>query len=219
MRAGLEARTRAERRINPEAERRIDPGAERRINPGAERRINIVQGERRVTCDPDVVITTLLGSCVAACLCDPVAGVGGMNHFLLPGDGRGTEHGATGAVSAGAMRYGVHAMELLVNELLRGGAQRSRLEGKLFGGARMMTSLTNIGELNAVFAERFLADEGIALVGGSLRGERGRRIQFWPVSGRARQMIMPGEQVDLFRSERQVVPQAPAADAGSVELF
>lgn len=181
-----------------------------------ERRINIVQGERRVTCDPGVVITTLLGSCVAACLRDPVAGVGGMNHFLLPGDGRGAESGAAGA---GAMRYGVHAMELLVNELLRSGAQRSRLEGKLFGGARMMTGLTNVGELNAAFAERFLADEGIALVGGSLRGERGRRIQFWPVSGRARQMVMPGEQVDLFRSERQVVPAAPAAESGLVELF
>ncbi len=180
---------------------------------GPERRVNIVQGERRVTCDPDVVITTLLGSCVAACLRDPVAGVGGMNHFLLPGEHRGAGHGAE------ARRHGVHAMELLVNELLRGGAQRGRLEGKLFGGARMMAGLTDVGELNAAFAERFLADEGIALVGGSLRGERGRRVQFWPVSGRARQMVMAGEQAEVFRSERHVVPQAGAAVSGSVELF
>ena len=178
-----------------------------------ERRINIIQGERLVTCDPDVVITTLLGSCVAACLRDPVAGVGGMNHFLLPGDGHGPEQGV------GAMRYGVHAMELLVNELLCSGAQRSRLEGKLFGGACMMMGLSDVGELNAAFAECFLADEGIALVGGSLRGGHGRRIQFWPVSGRARQMIMPGEQTTVFRSERQVMPPAPMADFGSVELF
>src|SRR4051812_24075597 len=101
-----------------------------------ERRINIVQGEYKVSGDPGVVITTLLGSCVAACIRDPVAGVGGMNHFLLPG----SEVGASKVSES----MGVHLMELLLNGLMREGAQRDRLEAKLFGGARMMSGLSDI---------------------------------------------------------------------------
>ena len=131
-----------------------------------EKCINIVQGEQAILSDPDAVLSTLLGSCVAACLRDPVAGVGGMNHFLLPGDQFDTGGG-------GAERHGVHAMELLVNGLLRRGAARSRLEAKLFGGARIMSGLTDIGEKNATFAERFLRAEKISVVGGSLRATGG----------------------------------------------
>ena len=113
-----------------------------------ERRIHVVQGEHYVTQDPDVMLTTILGSCVAACLRDRVSGIGGMNHFLLPGgEKRSGDDG---------MRYGVHAMELLVNNLLKLGARRDRLEAKLFGGARMLQGLTDVGELNASFAEDFL---------------------------------------------------------------
>ena len=137
-----------------------------------ERRLNIVQGEFHVTDDAGLVLTTILGSCVAACLHDPVAGVGGMNHFLLPGDE------TSGASSD---RYGVHAMELLVNGLLQSGARRERLQAKLFGGARMLQGLTDVGTLNAEFAERFVKRERIAYTGGSLRGERGRRLQFGPL--------------------------------------
>ncbi|MDE8347114.1 MAG: chemotaxis protein CheD, partial [Acidocella sp.] len=154
-------------------------------NPAPEKRIHIVQGEQHVDTDPTLLLTTILGSCIAACLWDPQAGIGGMNHFLLPGD----TNNLRGAQPEGAaMRFGVHAMELLVNGLLRRGALRSRLQAKLFGGARMIKGLTDVGELNASFAEKFLRAEGIAIVGGSLRGEQGRRIQFWPVSGRARQV-------------------------------
>ena len=111
------------------------------------RRINVVQGEYSVSADPNVVFTTILGSCVAACIRDPVAGVGGMNHFLLPGN-------ENGARSTEAERYGVHLMELLVNGLMKKGARRDRLEAKLFGGAKMMERLSDIGKLNASFAER-----------------------------------------------------------------
>ena len=178
-----------------------------------ERRINLVRGEQLVADGPEVVMSTILGSCVAACMRDPVRGVGGMNHFLLPGGRR------DGESETDARRHGVHAMELLVNALLRGGAQRNRLEAKLFGGARMMKGLTDIGELNAAFAERFLRDEGIALVGGSLRGESGRRIQFWPHSGRARQIILLGEQDAVFQAERATPAAVVSARSGSVELF
>jgi len=184
-----------------------------RLAPSAdtspERRIHIIQGEYHVTSDPNVVLTTLLGSCVAACLRDPHAGIGGMNHFLLPGR-------ETRARRLEAETYGVHLMELLVNGLLREGARRERLEAKLFGGGRTMEGLSDIGALNADFAERFLANEGIACVGGSLRGAQGRRIQYWPVSGRARQIYLAADKiaVPLARTREAV----PAGD-GSVEFF
>jgi chemotaxis protein CheD len=179
-----------------------------------EKKINIVQGEHRVDDDPHTVLTTILGSCIAACIWDSVTGVGGMNHFLLPGDGAAKNR----QPGSDAMRFGVHAMELLVNDLLRRGAQKSRMRGKLFGGARMIKGLTDIGELNAAFAEKFLREEGITLIGGSVRGERGRRIQFWPVSGRARQVLLVTEAEQVFQAE-WARPAMPLAAAGAVELF
>ncbi len=178
-----------------------------------ERKINIVQGEQHVDNDANVVLTTILGSCIAACIWDGLAGVGGMNHFLLPGDGKHRQAGGD------AMRYGVHAMELLVNALLQRGAMKSRMRAKLFGGARMIKGLTDIGELNASFAERFLAAEGIALAGGSLRGEQGRRIQFWPVSGRARQVLMPNETEAILNLEQTRPSPKPITETGALELF
>jgi chemotaxis protein CheD len=180
----------------------------------ANKKFNIVQGEHHVDDDPRIVISTILGSCIAACIWDVKLGLGGMNHFLLPGDdgSRQSPH------SGDAMRFGVHAMELLVNGLLRRGAQRNRLQAKLFGGARMIKGLTDIGELNAKFAEKFLAAEGIVLVGGSLRGEQGRRVQFWPVTGRARQVLLPKETESILRAERNRPPPA-IPSGGAVELF
>jgi chemotaxis protein CheD len=178
---------------------------------GQSRPVHVVQGEFYVTADPNLVLTTILGSCVAACICDPVAQVGGMNHFLLPGDSERSEGGES-------LRYGVYSMELLINGLLRLGAQRHRLEGKLFGGGRMLQGLTDVGFLNAAFAERFLKDEGISNVGGSLRGDRGRRIQFWPTHGRARQIFMEKAEQTVFQTERRA--PAPVIDHDdSVELF
>src|SRR5579863_1151685 len=145
-----------------------------------ERRIHIVQGEYRVSTDPDTVVSTLLGSCVAACIRDPVAGIGGMNHFLLPGEDVRSHN-------AEAERYGDYLMELLINGLMKQGANRDRLEAKLFGGARMMGGLSDIGKKNAEFAQGYLEHEGITVVGRDLGGNRGRRLQYWPVSGRARQ--------------------------------
>lgn len=184
--------------------------------PAAEKKIHIVQGEQYVDDNPNTVLTTILGSCIAACIWDNTIGLGGMNHFLLPG----TDSGAQQRMLEGdAMRFGVHAMELLVNGLLGRGAQRHRLQAKLFGGARMIKGLTDIGELNATFAERFLKAEGIAIAGGSLRGEQGRRIQFWPVTGRARQVLLAKETASIMRAEstRPVPPTPPGQ--GTVELF
>jgi chemotaxis protein CheD len=169
---------------------------------------HIIQGEYRISNKPDAVLTTLLGSCVAACIWDPVLAIGGMNHFLLPGE--------DDAQIRDSERYGVHLMELLVNGLLREGASRQRLQAKLFGGGNMNSALADIGGRNAVFARNFLRNEGIVLVGESLGGDRARKVQFWPTTGRARQMQLPK---DIQPTENRK-PLAPVfEDSGSVELF
>jgi len=173
-------------------------------------RVHIIQGEYFVTDDSDLMVTTILGSCVAACIRDPFAGVGGINHFLLPGTN-------ARAKTEEAERLGVHLMELLVNGLLKAGARRDRLEAKLFGGARTVRSHNDIGKHNAEFAERFLRDEGIAHVGGSTGGLQGRRIQYWPVSGRARQILLTG----TVEIEKPTTVSSPVvvSNAGELELF
>jgi chemotaxis protein CheD len=175
-----------------------------------ENRVHIIQGEFFVASEQNVMVTTILGSCVAACIRDPLAGVGGINHFLLPGN-------TSRATSGEAERMGVHLMELLVNGLLKSGARRERLEAKLFGGAQTVRAHMDIGKHNVEFAERFLRDEGIAHMGGSTGGMQGRRIQYWPVSGRARQILLTG----TLQAERPVVAPAAAVDthAGELELF
>jgi chemotaxis protein CheD len=179
------------------------------LHGGGLKRAHIIQGEYRVVDDPDMVLATVLGSCVAACLRDPDAGVGGMNHFLLPGD-LGASHGE-------AERYGVHLMELLVNGLLKKGARRDRLEGKLFGGARMMEGLSDIGAKNAAFAKRFLVNEGIRLVAENLGGDRGRRVEYSPVSGRARQSLLSG--ASPVAAAPPPAAFSGSAAAGALELF
>jgi chemotaxis protein CheD len=171
--------------------------------------IHVIQGESHVSADPLAMMTTILGSCVAACLFDQRAGVGGMNHFLLPGDSGGDEN----------LRYGVHAMELLINGLLRLGARRENLRAKLFGGARMVTGLSDIGAKNAAFANEFLAREGLVCVGGSLGGDHARRIQFWPTTGRARQIYPSTGPRQVFETELREKTAKPAADSGDLELF
>src|SRR5262245_35557757 len=172
------------------------------------RRVNLVQGEFHVTDEQDVMLTTLLGSCVSACMRDPVARVGGMNHFLLP----------DGDASQGEMlRYGVHAMELLVNAILQRGGQRARLEVTLFGGAQLTENLTDLGGKNADFAEEFVRRENIAHKGGSLRGKHPRRIQFWPSTGRVRQQLLSRHvQVEL---DTRLIPVKTPAPSSSVEFF
>jgi len=183
--------------------------AELNSDSGSERRIHLIQGEFRVSDLPEVVLITTLGSCIATCMRDPIARIGGMNHFLLP-------HGDDAAARE-ALRYGAHAMELLINGLLRAGARRDRLEAKLFGGGRLTESLPDIGRQNIEFAERFLAHEGIAMNSGSVGGRQARRLQFWPESGRVRQLALNARDDTIFETERRKPPVVQ--DAGSIELF
>ena len=174
-----------------------------------ERVLHVVQGEFVVSDERDVMLTTVLGSCVAACMRDPMAGVGGMNHFLLPGDLAGRQEN---------LERGVHAMELLINALLRAGARRDRLEAKLFGGARMMKNLSDIGAKNGAFAVSFLRQEGIACHSESLGGEQARRIRYAPVSGRAQQLLLGRAAMDVFARELTTAA-APVPDTGGDAEF
>lgn len=165
--------------------------------------VHVVQGEFHVSSDPNTMITTVLGSCIATCLVDSRAQLGGMNHILLPGGGEKQNNSTS---------YAVNAMELLINGLIRKGADRTRFQAKVFGGAKMVTLQSNIGERNAAFIREFLANEGIQSICESFGGEQARIIQFWPHSGQARQKLVCVEVPE---------PLAPVEDTGGhdVELF
>jgi chemotaxis protein CheD len=170
------------------------------------RRIAIVQGEHAVAIEPGIVITTLLGSCVAVCLHDAEARVGGMNHFLLG------EPGAEQRLRPDEMsRYGVHAMELLINALMTRGAARARLRARIFGGANIIAGLGGIGSDNVAFARRFMAVEDIPIGPSDTGGTTARRVEFRPFEG----------QVRSIRAD-DVPPPAPLPPlplGGDIEVF
>jgi chemotaxis protein CheD len=128
----------------------------------------------------DMVLATVLGSCVAACIQDPVAGIGGMNHFMLPDDGADSSR-----ATSDSMRYGAYAMEVLLNELIKGGARRERLEAKVFGGAAVLAAMTtlNIGDRNSEFVRRYLALEKVRITAEDLQGQHPRKVCFMPATG------------------------------------
>jgi len=142
--------------------------------------VKIGPGELHVSCNPDDAIATVLGSCVAACICDRVAGVGGMNHFMLPT----SDTGAWGK-GDGSLRYGNFAMDQLIEAILQRGGRRDRLEVKLFGGAHLGHDPGVVGSRNARFAVDYLAREGLHLLVGELGGVCARRVLYLPVVGRA----------------------------------
>jgi chemotaxis protein CheD len=172
------------------------------------RLVHVIQGEFAVADRPEVVFSTILGSCVAACIRDPIAKVGGMNHFLLPGE-------PGGSASREYERYGVHLMELLINGLMQLGARRDRLEAKLFGGARVVHGLSDIGRKNGEFAEAYLKYEDVRTLPGDLGGTRGRRLHFAPLSGRARVSYLDQGPMPVERA--RPVPADRAC--GEIELF
>jgi len=142
--------------------------------------VKLLPGEYYVT-SRDMVLTTVLGSCVSACVRDTTAGIGGMNHFMLPNDADPASRD-----SAAAMRYGAYAMEVLLNELIKAGARRERLEAKVFGGGAVLANMTmlNIGERNAEFVLRYLQLEQVRIASQDLRGDLPRRINYFPGNGR-----------------------------------
>jgi chemotaxis protein CheD len=175
--------------------------------------VKLLPGQYYATGD-DLVLTTVLGSCVSACLRDTVAAVGGMNHFMLPEGDPGI---------GGSARYGSFAMEILVNELLKIGARRDRLEAKVFGGGRVLRGMgaNNVGDRNVRFVRNYLALESIPIVAEDLGDDYARKLCFIPLSG---QVFMRRLGIDhaqkTLESERaygQRLRTAPVQ--GEVELF
>ncbi|MFT6025269.1 MAG: chemotaxis protein CheD [Ascidiaceihabitans sp.] len=171
-----------------------------------QKRIPVIQGDCFVTDDPNVLYTTVLGSCIAVCMFDLRAKVGGMNHFLLPG--------LTGPISDD-MRYGVNSMELLINGVLKLGADRSNLQCKIFGGSEMRKTFNNIGVNNQKFTKDFLAAEGFPCVAENLGGTLARKLQFLPCEGRVRHMLIPASE----SPGEDMATKGVAGNKSSIELF
>lgn len=141
--------------------------------------VKILPGEYYVTTQ-NILIGTVLGSCVSACIRDRVSGMGGMNHFMLPYAGEPSNPASESA------RYGSYAMEILVNQLMKMGAQRKNLEAKVFGGGNVLANFTvsNIGERNAQFVRDYLKNEEIRILVEDLADRHARKVYFFPVSGK-----------------------------------
>jgi chemotaxis receptor (MCP) glutamine deamidase CheD len=158
------------------------------------------------------VVTTVLGSCVAACLFDPDAAIGGMNHFMLPDAKRETQSAA----------FGVHAMELLINKIMSLGGDRRRLQAKVFGGGNVLAlqgAQLQVGQRNVDFVMTFLGDEGIPVVAKRIGGGTGVKLCFQTDNGRALVKPLPNRAINqaletevqyLRRSKQETVPPANA---------
>jgi chemotaxis protein CheD len=164
----------------------------------------------------DRLLVTVLGSCVAACIRDTRMGIGGMNHFMLP-DSESEQTAANGA------RYGTYAMEVLINHLLKLGAQREHLEAKVFGGGNVLAGLTqaNVGHKNAAFVQSFLKEENIRIAARDLADVFPRKVYFFPVSGKVLvKRLRSANNSTVAEREieyRKRLTQAP--ESGEVELF
>jgi chemotaxis protein CheD len=169
-----------------------------------------------VTADADEMLVTILGSCVAACIRDPLTNVGGMNHFMLPESG-----GAGWDTASASMRYGNVAMERLINDVLARGGVRQRLEIKVFGGGNVMKGTANIGHRNAEFVESYLSAENLPIVAHHLRGNLPRRVHYFPATGKVMLLeLQPTEQEAVVRGERDYKSKILVEPvAGSAELF
>ena len=180
----------------------------------------ILPGEYYVTAGTELV-TTVLGSCVTACIRDRVFGISGMNHFMLPisTDGKGW-NGAHDVVST-ATRYGNYAMEHMINDILKHGGHKRHLEAKIFGGGRMMESLSDIGARNIEFVREYLSVEGVPLVGESVGDIHPRKVIYIPATGKVLvKRIKHMHNDTIIRREtayRSEITREPVG--GSVELF
>ena len=184
-------------------------------------RSRLLPGEYYVTRN-DEAITTVLGSCVSACIRDPQAQIGGMNHFMLPEDLSFNDDRPADAFERQATRYGSYAMESLINDLLKLGAARERLEIKLFGGGRMLASMTDIGARNIAFIKQYLSLEGFASPRRTWAAIGPAR---WSISRRpaacACETLRPIENRSIATASSFTLrrPRAACSDGGDIELF
>ncbi|MFZ0497703.1 MAG: chemoreceptor glutamine deamidase CheD [Steroidobacteraceae bacterium] len=182
--------------------------------------VKILPGEYYVS-RSDEAISTVLGSCVSACVRDPLRGLGGMNHFMLPEDTAVGPNDWLDPAIGLATRYGSYAMESLINDLLKLGATRERLEIKLFGGGRILAAMTDVGGRNVDFIRNYMSLEGYRVAAEDLGGTQPRRVVYFPVSGRARlRKLRPVENRIISHHEQLYLASlGRQAAGGDVELF
>ncbi len=169
--------------------------------------------------DKDMVIVTVLGSCVSACIRDTVTGIGGMNHFMLPDSAAADKDSPVSE----SMRYGTYAMEVLINQLLRNGARRENLEAKIFGGGNVLKSFTtiNVGDRNAIFVRKFLKEERIRVTSEDLLDIYPRKVYYFPKTGRVLVKKLKNMHNDtLVKREEAYASKLKTSDVGGeIDLF
>jgi chemotaxis protein CheD len=183
--------------------------------------VKILPGEYYVS-RADEAISTVLGSCISACVRDPVRNVGGMNHFMLPEDASTGPNNWLDPAIGLATRYGSYAMESLINDLLKLGATRERLEVKVFGGGRVLSGMTDVGARNISFVQGFLELEGYRIAAEDLGGTQPRKVVYFPASGRVKlRRLRPIENRSISHREQLYLASigSQAAGGGDVELF
>ena len=167
----------------------------------------------------DGSICTVVGSCVSTCLWDPFERIGGMNHFMLPGD-----HSSAASPWGLPARFGIYAMELLINEMIHLGADRRRLVAKVFGGAQVLQGFDtlDVGAMNSKFVINFLKEEGIELQAQDLLGTWPRKLHFFPATGKVqmKRLHLQSADVAVQRQEREYLARlADATGGGEIEIF
>lgn len=167
----------------------------------------------------DEVLDTVLGSCVSACIRNPRLGIGGMNHFMLPRpSGQGND--TWGSVAGRATRYGSASMEQLINRILSAGGNRADLEVKIFGGGRVLSSLTDVGNHNVEFVREYLRQEGLRVVSEDVGETCPRHVQYFPQSGRVRVKHLNSRHADIASNEQRYLTGLEKAPvAGEIDLF
>jgi len=184
--------------------------------------VKILPGEYYVT-RADEAISTVLGSCISACVRDPVKNVGGMNHFMLPEDASTGPNNWLDPAIGLATRYGSYAMESLVNDLLKLGATRERLQIKVFGGGRVLSGMTDVGARNIDFVRSYIQLEGYRIAAEDLGGTQPRKVVYFPATGRVKmRRLRPVENRIISHHEQLYlasIATTAATAGGDVELF
>ena len=175
--------------------------------------VKVLPGEFFVA-DEDILVMTTLGSCIAACLWDREKRIGGMNHFLLPDGGQGSDSG----------RYGSFAMDLLIGELVKRGANRSTMEAKVFGGGAVISGMNtiNVGERNTAFVLDYLRTERITVVSKDVMDIYPRKVCFLPASGKAMVKRLASANTEALAAQERAASNRAApvtSSGGSVDLF
>lgn len=181
----------------------------------------LLPGEYYVTLKHELV-TTVLGSCISACIRDKVTGIGGMNHFMLPETTLNKLNAGAEAVVGNATRYGNYAMEHLINTILEHGGKRKNLEVKIFGGGKIIPTLGDIGLKNIQFVLEYIDTEALQLVSQDLGDIYPRKVNFYPKTGRVRMKKIKNLHNETIASRetqyRSSIKDTPV-ESGEIELF